>query len=176
MCKLYLVKPDLLHFDAYNDMMREWCESGGSITPWFLDAPCELAAFAALVKELDACEKGTHDDIYAASSSFFLMDENHNLLGATSLRHYLTEDGYSRWGHIGYGIRPSERNRGLGTKALQMMLEEAKKHHLDRVLLGAYVSNTASCRVIEKCGGRLLRVSRVDKEPEEIKQYIIDLF
>ena len=29
--RLYLVKPDLTYYDDYNDMMREWCESGTRI-------------------------------------------------------------------------------------------------------------------------------------------------
>jgi len=37
--KLYLTKPDLIYFDQFNEMMKEWCESGTQIAPWFLDRP-----------------------------------------------------------------------------------------------------------------------------------------
>ena len=39
--KLYLAKPDLVYFEQFNEMMKEWCESGTQIAPWFLDEPFE---------------------------------------------------------------------------------------------------------------------------------------
>lgn len=36
--KLYLVKPDLVYYEKYNDMMSEWCASKTQIAPWFLDS------------------------------------------------------------------------------------------------------------------------------------------
>ena len=56
------------------------------------------------------------------------------------------------WGHIGYGIRPSERRKGYATETLNMLLEEAKKRHIYRILIGSHTSNIGSCKVIEKCG------------------------
>lgn len=49
------------------------------------------------------------------------------------LRH--GDDDYARWaGHIGYGIRPSARRRGLAMWALGRMLDEARALGLERVL------------------------------------------
>ena len=39
--RLYLAKPDLVYFEQYNEMMKEWCESRTQIAPWFLDCPLE---------------------------------------------------------------------------------------------------------------------------------------
>ena len=39
--KLYLAKPDLVYFEQFNEMMKEWCESETQIAPWFLDEPFE---------------------------------------------------------------------------------------------------------------------------------------
>ena len=80
------------------------------------------------------------------------MDENDRLVGAGSLRHYLTVEGFNTWGHVGYGIRPSERRKGYATQVLKLLLEEAKKKGIRRVRTGAYASNIGSCRTIEKCG------------------------
>ena len=38
---LKLVKPDLIYYEQYNEMMKEWREDGSRIAPWFLDKPCE---------------------------------------------------------------------------------------------------------------------------------------
>jgi predicted acetyltransferase len=59
-----------------------------------------------------------------------------------------------RWaGHIGYGIRPSARRRGLATWALGRMLDEARVLGLDRLLAVCAVDNVASVKTIERCGG-----------------------
>ena len=58
-------------------------------------------------------------------------------------------------GHIGYGIRPSARGRGLATWALQSVLARAPALGLRKVLVTCGDSNLASARVIEKTGGVL---------------------
>jgi predicted acetyltransferase len=78
--------------------------------------------------------------------------EGDRVLGGAALRH--GEDDYVRWaGHIGYGIRPSARRRGLGSWALGRMLGEARVLGLDRVLAVCAVDNVGSVRTIERCGG-----------------------
>lgn len=151
--KLYLVKPDLTYYEEYNEMMKEWVESDTQIAPWFLDKPIPtIEKFANLVKHLDDCEYGRLDEKYCSTTSYFVVDENNKLLGAASLRHYLTLEGMNTWGHVGYGIRPSERKKGYATETLNLLLKEAKNHHIQRVLVGAHSSNIGSCKVIEKCG------------------------
>ena len=47
------------------------------------------------------------------NSVFFLLDEERNiLLGAVNIRHYLNDYLLKYAGHIGDGIRPSERRKG----------------------------------------------------------------
>jgi RimJ/RimL family protein N-acetyltransferase len=59
--------------------------------------------------------------------------ESDRVLGGIALRH--GDDDYVRWaGHLGYGIRPSARGRGLGAWALGRMLDEARGLGLQRVL------------------------------------------
>ena len=59
-------------------------------------------------------------------------------------------------GHIGYGIRPSARRRGLASWALGEMLVEARAAlQVDRVLVPCMEDNIASARTIERCGGVL---------------------
>lgn len=154
--KLRLVKPDLYFFELYNDMMREWIASGTQIAPWFLGEPyASLEDFAAHIQMLHNCEAGHLDRQFCSTSSYFVLDEADRLVGAARLGHYLTVAGLNTFGHIGYGVRPSERNKGYATQIVQLCLEEARLRRMDRVLLGAHASNAASCRVIEKCGGVL---------------------
>ncbi|WP_051027533.1 GNAT family N-acetyltransferase [Nocardia higoensis] len=58
-----------------------------------------------------------------------------------------------RVGHIGYGIRPSARGRGLATWALGRILDQARTLRMDHVLLVCATDNVASARTIERNGG-----------------------
>lgn len=42
--KIYLVKPDLMYFEQYNEMMEEWINSNTQIAPWFLEKPFQTIA------------------------------------------------------------------------------------------------------------------------------------
>lgn len=175
--KLYLVKPDLYFFEQYNDMMREWNKSGTQIAPWFLDQPFKnMEDFAELIQMLDNCENADLDKKYSSTSSYFVIDENDKLIGATSLRHYLTVEGYHTWGHIGYGVRPSERRKGCGVQMLKMMLEEAGRKKIRKALVACHTSNTGSVKVIERCNGRLENiVADPNEEGETINRYWFDI-
>ncbi len=176
--KLYIVKPDLYFFDEYNDMMKEWKESKTQIVPWFLAIPASsFEDFAKLIQMLDNCENANLDNKYSSTSSYFVADENNRLIGATSLRHYLTVEGYNTWGHIGYGVRPSERRKGYAVQMLKIMLDEAKARKIRKVLVSAHTSNIGSVKVIEKCGGKLENiVADPDEEGETINRYWFDIF
>jgi predicted acetyltransferase len=75
--------------------------------------------------------------------------EDGQVLGGIVLRHVFDEHA----GHIGYGIRPSARGRGLATWALGRMLIEAQSLSLDRVLLVCAADNVPSIKTIEHHGG-----------------------
>lgn len=173
---LYLAKPDLYFFDEYNEMMTEWSESGTQIAPWFLNKPFDnLEDFAKFIQMLDDCERGNLDKKFSSTASYFVTDENGRLIGAASLRHYLTAEGYKIWGHIGYGVRPSERRKGYATCILKMVLAEAKEKKIQRVLLGCHSSNIGSAKMIESCGGVLENiVDDPGDKNETIRRYWID--
>ncbi|UVS77683.1 putative acetyltransferase [Actinokineospora sp. UTMC 2448] len=90
------------------------------------------------------------------------------VLGGIALRHEFDEF-VRRAGHIGYGVRPSARGRGLATWALGRMLDRARALGLDRVLLVCEVDNLASARTIEHHGGVL------EGSPDEMRRYWIGL-
>jgi len=80
--------------------------------------------------------------------------EDGRVLGAIALRHELNER-LLQLGHIGYGIRPSARRRGLATWALGRMLDQARRLGLARVLIVCEAGNLASAKTIERHGGVL---------------------
>ena len=126
------------------------------------------------IRRVNEVEKGENLGEYASSSTYWLYDEKNNkIIGASNLRHYLTEDGKKLWGHIGYGIRPSERKKGYATKLLKMTLEEAKNKKIDKVLLGAYTGNIGSWKTMEKCNGKYENTVIEEETGLPVKRYWI---
>ncbi len=99
--------------------------------------------------------------------------EGDTVLGAIALRHRLNDFLLRAGGHIGYGVRPSARRRGLATWALGEMLPAGRRLGLDRVLVTCAVGNQASRRTIEHHGGVLEDVR--DTELGRIDRFWIDL-
>ena len=87
---------------------------------------------------------------------YLWLVDGEEFVGEISIRHRLT-DALTRFGgHIGYGIRYSQWNKGRGTEMLSKALLYAKDViGLDRVLLTCGDDNLGSARVIEKNGGML---------------------
>jgi len=106
---------------------------------------------------------------------FWLVDESDHLLGSIRLRKYLNDQLKIEGGHIGYDIRPSVRNKGLGTKMLNLCLEEAKELNLEKVLITCFTDNPASAKVIEKNGGVLESIESSPRNGKATKRYWITL-
>ena len=108
-------------------------------------------------------------------SVFFLLDEERNiLLGAVNIRHYLNDYLLKYAGHIGDGIRPSERRKGYATEMIRLALLECKKLGIDKVLMVCDKSNTASAKSIINNGGIL--ENEFEDEKNNIQQrYWIDV-
>ena len=108
-------------------------------------------------------------------SVFFLLDEERNiLLGAVNIRHYLNDFLLQYGGHIGDGIRPTERRKGYATEMIRLALLECKKLGIDKVLMVCNKSNIGSAKSIIKNGG-ILENEFVDDDGEINQRYWIDL-
>jgi predicted acetyltransferase len=139
---------------AFLQAHREWGpgthEDGFGLLP--TDDVETADGFAAWVSRLTRAEDPAADPGPGLShGTYRWIVEDDQVLGGISLRHALDDT----LGHIGYGVRPSARGRGLATWALGEMLGEARSRHLKRVLLVCAADNVASARTIERCGGVL---------------------
>ncbi|MGM0495909.1 MAG: GNAT family N-acetyltransferase, partial [Bacillota bacterium] len=76
------------------------------------------------------------------------------MVGIIDIRHHLPKEWYTA-GHIGYSVRPSERNKGYATLALRKALQITKKLEINPILITCSKSNIISNKVIIKNGGVL---------------------
>jgi len=126
-----------------------------------VDSPAGFAAWVArLADESDPVKANGR-----ALCTYRWIVEGDRVLGGIALRNGL-DDFVLRAGHIGYGVRPSARRRGLAGWALGRMLDEAREVGLDRVLIVCEADNTASAKTIESRGGVLEGVQDTEHGPE----------
>ena len=91
---------------------------------------------------------------FVMASLYFLMD-GERILGAIDIRHSLNEYLIGVGGHLGYGVRPSERRKGYASIMLSLALPIAKELGLKKILITCNKGNRASEKTILKNGGIL---------------------
>ena len=96
-----------------------------------------------------------------------------NWWGVAHLRHRLNESLLTYGGHVGYGVRPTQRGQGYATLLLGLVLARAKGMGIHRALVTCDKKNLASARVIVKNGGVL--DSEVPREEGTIQRYWITI-
>ena len=90
--------------------------------------------------------------------TFLLIRKNDNkIVGTINIRWNLSEKMLKFGGHIGYGIRPTERRKGYNKIQLYLVLLEVQKLNLDKVMLDCSVDNLGSDKTIKALGGILER-------------------
>lgn len=90
------------------------------------------------------------------SETFMLIRESDNkLLGIIDIRLMLNDYLLNYGGHIGYGIRPTERRKGYNSYQLYLALKFCLEKGLDKVLITCDKNNIASAKTIINSGGIL---------------------
>ncbi|MCM3572619.1 GNAT family N-acetyltransferase [Mesobacillus subterraneus] len=171
--QVYLVKPNIKLEKEYLEFYEEWKVSGEKLAPSVIrKAPSD---FAGMVDYFLNNEKGINlPEGWVHNSTYWLVNENNRVLGATNIRHELTERLYNSEGHIGCGIRPSERRKGFGTKILSLSLEKMHELGISKVLVTCNEGNVGSERAILKNGGKE-DVSYTEENGNVVKRFWIDL-
>ncbi|MBR1606780.1 MAG: GNAT family N-acetyltransferase [Clostridia bacterium] len=134
------------------DMMEEWLAVEQHFSPYAIRR-LDYHDFDYYLKNLETTEE---KDGRVPDSVFFCLDVDRNIfVGAVNIRHYLTDALLYAGGHIGDGVRPSERRKGYATAMIALALDECRKLGLDRVLMTCDKTNVGSAKSIIKNGGVL---------------------
>jgi predicted acetyltransferase len=162
-----LIAPTTRLHAAWLEAHEEWGpglhEDGFGLHP--SDEVDSATGFAAWVARLtDQADPAKPVETGRVHCTYRWIVEDGQVLGAIALRHELN-DRLMQLGHLGYGVRPSARRRGLATWALGRMLDEARGLALTRVLIVCEADNLASAKTIERHGGVLEDVRHTGHRP-----------
>lgn len=168
--KLKLVKLKPQYRRHLNEMLEEWYATGENIVPYSIRR-LDYRNFDYYLSNLEV-----KDDLdgLVPDSTFFCLDEERDIfVGAVNIRHYLNDALLLNGGHIGDGVRPSQRRKGIATKMIGLALGECRRLGIDRVLMVCDKDNIGSAKSIQKNGGVLENEVTVDGVTEQ--RYWIDL-
>ncbi|MFF3564683.1 GNAT family N-acetyltransferase [Streptomyces sp. NPDC002574] len=168
-----LIAPTTRLHAAWLEAHEEWGpgqhEDGFGLGPSDdVDSPDGFADWVAML----AAQSGPEARETGRGCTYRWIVERDLVHGGIAFRHG-PNDFVLQYGHIGYGIRPSSRRRGLATWALTRMLDEARALGLDQVLLVCEAANIASARTIEHSGGTFDALG--DTEHGAVRRYSIKL-
>lgn len=165
-----LIKPSLHLEPEYLDYVSEWQESGESIVPSVVGKT--FLPLEDFLEEQEQEERVAPTN-WVTHSTYWLYD-GETIVGAVNFRHDLNDQLQQVGGHIGYGIRPSARNKGYATEGLRQALEVARKRGLASVLITCSADNAASGRVILTNGGQEIE-SYIKEDGTRVRRFIIPL-
>lgn len=154
---MILRKPTINDLEKLQDYINEHYNNGEtSIT-----ASNELTTmdYDKWLEKLKEDEIGKNKE-WGISETYILIDNN-KVLGMLNIRYTLKDEMKELYGHIGYGIRPSERKKGLATYLLKEALIKCKEKGLEEVIIGCYEDNIASSKTIIKNNGILYKKSKM---------------
>lgn len=149
--KLELLRASMELEEQYYDFINDWEKDGEAIVP-----------YAARLLEMDyktwldhTYKFETVNTSFVPAHTYFLVQENKKIIGAVNIRHYLNEYLLNFGGHIGYGVRPSERKKGYASLMLSMALPIAKELGINKALITCDKNNVGSAKTIINNGGVL---------------------
>lgn len=159
--RFYLEEPSLERKDEIIEYLDEFVKYNSNINgTGSLDKIYDGYTFE---EALERCLNMKNEE-YAKSinrvpgKTFLLIRKNDNkIVGTINIRWNLSEKMLEFGGHIGYGIRPTERRKGYNKIQLYLVLLEAQKLNLDKVMIDCSVDNLGSDKTIKALGGILER-------------------
>lgn len=96
------------------------------------------------------------------------------IVGTIAVRHSLNDSLLKSGGHIGYGIRPSERRKGYGSEMLALALEKCRELGIEKALVTCDKDNIASAKTAQRNGG-ILENEVVEDDGNIVERYWITL-
>lgn len=170
---LYLKFPTIEEKDKWLEYIKEYREDNPKAKP--LSCTEELDYDNWLIKKEKESKGIDLPEGRVPSTVYFLMD-NDRIVAHISIRHNIDNEFLSRYGgHIGYGVRPSERRKGYASIMLHLALIKCKELGLKEVMISCKEDNVGSAKTIENNYGVLKEKIFIDEENATFKKYLINV-
>ncbi|QDU34741.1 Acetyltransferase (GNAT) family protein [Poriferisphaera corsica] len=112
---------------------------------------------------------------WVAQTTFWLFNDQNQMLGTIDLRHELNELLFNWGGHVGYAVHPDHRHKGYATFMLNHVLEYARSRSMDRLMISCQEGNIASEKLILNAGGIYENSFFVDEYNKDVRRHWITL-
>lgn len=143
---LILVRPSLDWEEellAYKDAFKDEHMHGGAGLYQF-DKVSDWLAYLEKLEMDKPAEEG-----WTATAFLCIRQSDKRMVGICNVRHHLNSlELFNVSGHIGYSIRPDERQKGYAKVQLHLALSEAQKLGIDR---------GSDETILDRCGRRSMR-------------------
>ncbi len=140
---------------AYEQSYREYILELGDEERYPFPLDFEFDDFEQLLARLNDFAQGRNlPDGYVQSSTLWLVD-NAQIVGVTNIRHRLNDAIRHCGGHIGLGIRPSYRGKGIGAQLMKMSINYLAQMNVSSIHIHCHKHNLASANMIKACGGTI---------------------
>jgi predicted acetyltransferase len=147
-------KISLKHKEAILEMCKEYNLNNEDYNGAFFIK--NIIDYEEKIKELDNASNGILDNPAFVPYTCYVFIIENKIVGVGSVRHYLNEYLEKFGGHIGYSIRPTERKKGYGSKALELLINQAKEMNIEKILITCNINNIGSKKVIENNNGKFI--------------------
>lgn len=165
-----LITADELTYTAFADMIDDYAVAG---TPFLgMTSPDSFPYFVRVCVKHAAGVGLNRSSCY---TRYFLVDEEGTIYAQGDVRHEATRQNVTFAGQLGYGVLPSRRRQGYGTLICRLLLEKARQRGFESVIITCRDENTASAKIIEKNGGKLLEKKYSHQDHTLMRRYEVDL-
>jgi predicted acetyltransferase len=132
-----------------------------------------LASLDTLIEKINN-DASIGDEVWGKSLNYLALDNN-KLIGFLSIRYDLPQSLVDIYGHIGYGVRPTERRKGYAKEMLKSALPFCREINLENVLITCIDDNIGSEKTIIANGGIYDSTVYEPDEKVNLKRYWINI-
>lgn len=172
---LFLIFPNDSYIDEIADYRKEMLDNNSQLNGCGslkrTENPSEWIEYSIRCTNKKTAPKG----LVAATQFICVRKSDNKMVGMIQVRHCLNRYLKKYGGHIGYSVRPSERQKGYAKWMLNSALMFCKEIGLKKVLITCLEDNEASRRTIISQGGVFQRKVYLKDEDKMLERYWIKL-
>lgn len=168
---MHLITAAELTFSAFCELIDDYAVNGTpflgmtqpDIFPYFVRTCIKHSAGIGLGKGVSPYTR------------YFMVDETGTVYAQGDVRHEATRHNTFVAGQLGYGVPPSKRQCGYGTKMCALLIEKAGEMGFKSIIITCRDDNAASARIIERNGGKLIETVHLRDENTDMRRYKVDI-